>query len=477
MLNKLKISRRMALRGVVAGTQVAMWLPVLNAMTDDNGEAFAQGGALPTSFGIWFWGNGHRPEDWNVEGTGQGNAWSLPDHLSAFQPVKDKINFLSGLNMLDGDFRGHGAGTPYVLCGGYDQPGRAPTAARATTFEPYGFEKRNSTHNLPTLDQVVADHFENAGPPSPFKSIETGTMPFRGNIAMGTMGQDLAHRGPNEVLSAERDPAQLFNRLFSGGDLPTAPEAIERSPAVLSRMRRSALDAVQGEVQRLSQQVGAVDAARLDSHLTSIRAIEARLATLAEPTPQAGGGGCALPQQPGRINVEDANTVTERSETMNRLVVTALSCNLTRVYSHFWSGPRSDNTYPQSNVDGEHHALTHGNAAAQQRASNIVRYIIAHYADLLQVMDETPMGAGTVLDNTVNWGCTEQANPRDHRHSGYRLFVCGGGGGKLTTGQHLDMDGRKITEVHLTMLRALGLPLERWGAWDNTDRTVSQILT
>ena len=58
VLKDLKVSRRFAIRGALGGIGVAMWLPVLDVMCDTGGKAFAAGGDLPTSFGIWFWGNG-----------------------------------------------------------------------------------------------------------------------------------------------------------------------------------------------------------------------------------------------------------------------------------------------------------------------------------------------------------------------------------------------------------------------------------
>ena len=44
---------------------------------------------------------------------------------------------------------------------------------------------------------------------------------------------------------------------------------------------------------------------------------------------------------------------------MNKLIAVALSCNMTRVYSHLWSGARDDNHYPIIQLDTEHHTLTH----------------------------------------------------------------------------------------------------------------------
>ena len=86
-LKDLKVSRRFALRGALGGIGVAMWLPVLDAMCNDNGTAFAQGEALPTSFGIWYWGNGVHPDVWTPTTTGSGDAWQLPPCVLDFAEV------------------------------------------------------------------------------------------------------------------------------------------------------------------------------------------------------------------------------------------------------------------------------------------------------------------------------------------------------------------------------------------------------
>ena len=55
----------------------------------------------------------------------------------------------------------------------------------------------------------------------------------------------------------------------------------------------------------------------------------------------------------------DLAKVTATSKAMNKLIAVALSCNMTRVYSHLWSGARDDNHYPIIQLDTEHHNLTH----------------------------------------------------------------------------------------------------------------------
>ena len=109
ILKKLKFSRRHALRGMVGGIGVSMSLPVLEIMCNNSGTAFAQGAPLPTTFGIFFWGNGIHPgSQWTPSGTGDGNAWQLPPNLQDFANLKDYMTLVTGLDMMDAQFKGHG---------------------------------------------------------------------------------------------------------------------------------------------------------------------------------------------------------------------------------------------------------------------------------------------------------------------------------------------------------------------------------
>src|SRR5258708_3409915 len=119
ILDKLKVSRRHVLRGALSGVGVALWLPVLDVMLNDSGTAFAQGAPLPTTFGIFCWGNGIHPGAlWTPTTTGDGNAWQLPPNLMAFADLKDAMTLVTGLDMLSAVFKGHGWGCVYVLAGG-----------------------------------------------------------------------------------------------------------------------------------------------------------------------------------------------------------------------------------------------------------------------------------------------------------------------------------------------------------------------
>src|SRR5687768_18619400 len=108
ILKRLRISRRFALQGAVGGIGVSLWLPILEAMCNDHGTAFAQGEPIPTSFGIFFRGNGYTPVDWTPAGSSDDADWELPRNLEAFAALKSDMTFITGLDMLDAKFKGHG---------------------------------------------------------------------------------------------------------------------------------------------------------------------------------------------------------------------------------------------------------------------------------------------------------------------------------------------------------------------------------
>jgi len=482
LLNKLKVSRRFALRGALGGIGVAMWLPVLDAMCNNNGTAFAAGDALPTSFGVWFWGNGIHTDVWTPKATGSGDAWQLPTNLQDFAEVKDSMTLVTGLDMMDAKFKGHGWGVVYVLAGGDGTICNITTDVDKTPAHKY--ETAQATQYQPTIDQIVADALTkqavDAGiKPPPFKSIETGMIPFTGDVAMGTVGSNLAHRGPNDFLPPKRDPKAIFDTLFKA-NVPSAPTGGGGSSTgapmdITFKMRRSVLDAVLADANRLKMTLGADDSRRIDSHMDGIRALEMRIPDTSGTGGTGGGGStvaaCTAPDAPP----ETLADMTLKSQTINRLIVAALSCNLTRVYSHLWSGPRSDSTYPSIKIEGNHHAYTHGSDGQEPRA--IERYIMSQYADLAKLMKATSMGAGTVLDNTLIYGVSDVAEPKGHVMSNYHMVLMGHGGGKLPGNRHVRLPGRKVTELMLTMQQTMGMNVTSFGSWDKTSKTIPEILT
>src|SRR5258708_11935969 len=77
------ISRRAVLRGMVGGgVSVAVPLPRLIGMLNDNGTAYAAGGPLPVRVGNWVFGNGIIPSRWVPAETGGGDRKSTRPNSS-----------------------------------------------------------------------------------------------------------------------------------------------------------------------------------------------------------------------------------------------------------------------------------------------------------------------------------------------------------------------------------------------------------
>jgi len=471
ILNKLKVSRRHALKGVLSGVGVSLWLPVLDIMCNDNGTAFAQGAALPTTFGIFFWGNGIYPgSTWTPSGTGDGDAWQLPSSLAGFSKLKGDMTLVTGLDMLSAEFKGHGWGVVYVLAGG---DGTICNTIGDISRSPYGAlpETPKGTQWMPTIDQLVADAIHAN---EPYKSLETGILKYTG-LNMGTASLNLAHTGPNMPLAPERDPAKLFNRLFSTGAPPSSGAGTPMD--VSNKLRRSVLDAVIADAKSLQRGLGSADSKRLDTHMESVRALEMRLQAMEGGAGGSGGNNstCPAPTAPTAPAANlDLKQVTATSNAMNQLIAAALSCNMTRVYSHLWSGARDDNHYPIINQDTEHHTLTHDNKITE--AGQIQKYIMDNYANLAQTLKDTTIGATNLLNQTIIYGISDVAEPYGHVMKNYHIVLMGHAGGQIKGNRHYRKPGRKVTELMLTLQQVMGMKITTFGTWDKTSTSMPEIL-
>lgn len=292
------LSRRQVLRGLVGGSTICLTLPTLEAMLNDHGDAYAQGSPIPTRFGLWFWGNGVRPELWVPQGVGQREAWQLSEELAPLQAHKSKLSALSGYTIRTGSHPHH-AGMTGVMTG---KPLHQLGLTRDTIV---------STFDGPSLDMIAAAQLEGQ---TPFRSLEVGVTRFHGTDE-GTTFQHLSHNGPNNPNPSEYDPRVVFNRLFMGN----------QSVNELSQ-RRSVLDAVLGQFAKLKPKLGANDRRRLDQHFDSIRSLELRLAS--EPI------SCAIPNEPSHYpDIQGQEQIEAKNTVMSELVALALSCDLTRVFS------------------------------------------------------------------------------------------------------------------------------------------------
>ncbi len=426
------MNRRRMLQGLVGGAAVSVALPPLEAMLDGNGEALAGGVPLPKRFGVFFWGNGVRLDRWTPKQTGAG--WTLTDELGPLYPVKDYVSVVSGMHILTGNERGHHGGTVGILSG-------APMVS-----QPHPSSNYASTFSQPSIDQVIADSFAGR---TPFKSIELG-ISRRVTDGEGTTLQYLSHRGPDNPCPPEYDPGKAFDRLFAPSGAVTRNRGLGKS----------VLDVVAEDTRDLRREVGPGDLRRLDQHLDNVRSIEKRLVTDWKRPRQCSPG--KRPQAGGEEGGKEP--LEEISEAMAHVVALALSCDLTRVFSLMFSGSVGGTVFWQVGADRGHHQLTHDEPKEQPLVHAATVFTMKQFARLLERLKETPDGAGNLLDRCAILASSDLAEGRPHSIKDYPILVAGRAGGKLRhPSVHHRAEGDNTSKVLLSLLRAVGLPLETFG--------------
>lgn len=448
--SKRRIDRRTVLRGLCSGAAVSVGLPVLEAMLDTHGVALADGTPLPKRFGVFFWGNGVRLAHFVPSATGA--SYALSEALQPLAKVKDYVSVVSGYDIKTGNERGHHAGCVGILSG-------APMTSQDPKGAPYA-----STFSAPSIDQVVA---QAVGKSTRFRSLEVG---ISRNVTTGegTTLRYLSHNGPDNPNPPEYSPKALYARVFGMGfSAGGSTQAVDPRLA----LRRSVLSAVKEDVTALRARLGKNDQRRIDQHFESIRALENQLG--AGDATQPVEAACSAPGMP--MDTAGDQNLSATNLAMSKLLAMSLACDQTRVFSVQFSGSVGGTSYPELKISGNHHSLTHDEGGDQPQVQSITGFIMARFAALLEALQGVSEGEGNLLDRSVILASSDCAEGQPHSLSNYPILVAGGGGGALVhPGVHIKGSSGNASDVLLTLLQAMDLPLSTFGQkGGQTSRSVS----
>lgn len=418
------LSRRTVLKGLLGATVVSLSLPTLEIFTNTHGTAYAGGSSFPKRFGIWFWGNGAvHPTQWVPDGDGP--TWQPSPLLSPLSDVKENITVVSGTDVKTLNEVPHGSGPAGLLTGD---------------------AMRNNTVTRPTVDQVIA---ESVGAETRFRSLELG-------VQRST--QCWSYNGPNQSNPPECSPAALFSRLFTDGfRLPGESS----TPDPRLALRRSVLDAVGAQSNRLRDRLGAADRMRLDEHLEGVRSLEQRIQRLESDPPNL--AACARPSAPmdDYPDRDGRPQLTEISRVMSDLVAMALACDLTRVFFFAYSQPVNNLLF--ANAPSGHHQLTHDEPGDQPQVAAITRLILHDFAYFVSALRTVREGAGTLLDHCAVVGTTDTSYAKAHLLENYPILIAGGCNGALRQGIHYKSHGENSSRVMLTLMQAMDVRVTDFG--------------
>lgn len=274
---------------------------------------------------------------------------------------------------------------------------------------------------------------------------------------------------------ADNNPFNAYGTLFEAAALPSS----ERS--ALATRRRRVLDAVRGDLGSVRRRLGCEHRAAFDQHLESLSALERQFDA---------GGACSAPALGAAFDVSDAANIPAVSRLQQRLMVSAMSCDMTRVgVLQYLTGMEDRLPFaPVNHSRGNWHNIIHGGSGASERdrallQRSISRWFATELASLLRLLSETPDAAGTrLLDNTVVVWLHEQGSTAAHRRFHIPVVLAGSCGGALRAGrfQYREgaMQGRPHNALLVTLAQAMGASaIERVGDEDLNTGVLSEIMT
>lgn len=439
IITKMALPRRTVLRGLGA----AVALPLLDAMVPAL-TALAKTVAKPKPrLGVVYVPHGAVMSDWTPAQEGAG--FEFTPILEPLAPFRNRLIVLSNLDhapaaQMPGDpAGGHGRITGAFLTGVHAKP-----------TEGADFEAGIS------IDQIAAAQLRQQ---TQLASLEVGIgLPEFGGACDAGFScayiSTLSWRTPTTPLPMESNPRAIFERLFGDGT-STDPNARRERIA----KDRSLLDAVTEKVSRLRNGLGSADRAKLADYLAAVRDIERRIQR-AEIEVDRELPVVARPQGAAPASFE------EYVKLMFDLQVMAYQADLTRIITFLMTPELTAQTYPEIGVPEPHHALSHheNRPASLAKLTKVGNYHASLFAYYLDKLRATPEGDGSLLDQVMILYGSGMSNSNLHNIQKLPILLAGGGAGQLRGNRHVSYaDETPLTNLYLTLLGKLGVPVERIG--------------
>ncbi|QJW94592.1 DUF1552 domain-containing protein [Frigoriglobus tundricola] len=432
---------------LVGAGGVALALPVLEAMGAEVTER------VPSRFCAVYTANGmalpqkaHGIDEWSWFPTAEKDgAFVFGKSTEPLAPFRKQLSFMGGLHHPNGP-----KADPHVCSDMW------LTGAPLHNPKP-------GTYNTAGLDQVVARHTKKyCRQPSLVLSVDAGT----GFLSRtGTISYSLEGR----PIPAENNPRRIFNRLFRGDR-----ESLKTERARLQRQLKL-VDAVAASAKALDKQLGKSDRERMEQYLTSLTEVEARLVAAEK------WADVPLKKQDHahlKLDAHNEGAPAEFYRTMFDLIALAFDADITRSVVFMLNredGMGISDTFPiKLGLGNTHHWLSHATDKAGQLAfakyDLFLSEQLAYFLDrLAKYRDRT----GTVLDNTIvlfGSGASTTHTPKN-----LPTLVAGGSGMGLKHGAYWRKDDARMSNMYLSVLRAMGIEEESFA--DSTGTLSGSIFT
>lgn len=435
IITRKKLPRRTFLKGI--GTALA--LPMLDAMT----PALAAATKTPVRLAFLYVPNGVVNIDW-WRPKGEGRNFEFSRLMKPLESLREDIFALSGLNDHNGNALGDGPG----------DHGRA-----GASFLSGVHCKKTAGADIQagiSADQVAAQALVSQ---TRFASLELGCEDSRtvGNCDSGyscAYTNSISWRTPTTPNPPEINPRMAFERLFGTADLSLAPEVRARR----AEYRKSILDMVREDTQKLTGKLGTNDKRKLDEYLFAVREIETRIEKAEKENREI--------TPPFEKPVGIPTTFQEYVKLMCDIQMVAFQTDLTRVSTLMFAREGSMRVYPEIGINDPHHPLTHHRGIGEwiEKVAQINVYHVKLFTEYLERLKATKEGDSNLLDNSMIVYGAGISDGNKHNHEDLPIILAGRGGGAFKPGRHIFFKpGIPITNLYLTLLDRLGVNPEKIG--------------
>lgn len=416
----LRIGRRQFTAGLGASLLAA---PLLRFLS---GEARAAT-PLAKRLIIFFSPNGTVHQYWRPSGTETAFTFPAGSMLEPLNRHLSKLLVCEGIDFVEVD--NHEAGMANMLTGG------------GTAQNPSG--------GL-SVDQYIA---RKVGDGSRFQSLEFGVQTSLWGAATSTR---MCYSAPGVFASPEDNPRNGFQRLFGalGGDAAAADKLLRR--------RKSMLDLVRGELNDLSQRVGAEEKRKLDQHLESLRQTERGL------TETYSSASCGTVTAPADMDTQANTNFPALGRAQTDLLVSALACGMTRVASLQWAHTVAPQVFTWEGLSESHHELSHKDDSNTVGLANFVkseRWFAEQFAYLLDSLAARPdlESGGSMLDSTLVVWAKELGDSRLHTCRSVPFVLAGGSQSYFRFGRYLRYSGAPHQKLLTSVCHAMGVAIDTFG--------------
>jgi hypothetical protein len=235
-----------------------------------------------------------------------------------------------------------------------------------------------------------------------------------------------AARQPNEC---EKNPYNMFNRLFSGGAMPAGQIDSLRD------RRKSVLDFMGKDLTAFASRLGSDDKMKIEAHLASVRELETKLTTVPGATQS-----CA-PTAFAQIDFAKPVNYPAHVKLQLDLIALALRCDITRVATlELTNAGESGFVPPFAGVSRDYHSIAHAqNGGSADAKMKIDTWYFEQVAYLAKQLDDVQETGGTMLDNSSIVVANCMQDGAGHNVDGMPWIIVGSCGGYFKTNRVLRM--------------------------------------